>query len=187
MELTIEDAARARQEAADALEKAHDDVQALRPLWETTTRIHAERKRELDRIDAAMAGVAAAGRVRAALEAQGIEYDGPAIISWEVVNRVEFAPLAAVGPKGTGLYIDVPKRSHRYQGKTHLVLTEHLRRAGVTGAVLVRGEGMSRRAVWEERGTGSFGPGSGSMKPKAPPEGGRWRWLKVAPERELTA
>jgi hypothetical protein len=38
---------------------------------------------------------------------------------------------------------------------------------------------------WETRGTGDFGPGSGAIKPLAPPSGGRWRWLKVREQAEL--
>lgn len=38
---------------------------------------------------------------------------------------------------------------------------------------------------WQERGTGAFGDGSGALKPQPPPEGGRWKWLKVRDQGEL--
>lgn len=38
---------------------------------------------------------------------------------------------------------------------------------------------------WEDRGAGDFGAGTGSRKPQAPPEGGRWRWLKVREQEQL--
>jgi hypothetical protein len=34
---------------------------------------------------------------------------------------------------------------------------------------------------------GDFGDGSGAMKPLPPPEGGRWKWLKVREQEALEA
>lgn len=44
-----------------------------------------------------------------------------------------------------------------------------------------------RLVRWEDRGSGAFGAGTGSLRPQAPPEGGKWRWLKVREQEELTA
>jgi hypothetical protein len=42
-------------------------------------------------------------------------------------------------------------------------------------------------AMWQARGRGDYGLGSGPYKPLKPPGEGRWRWLKVEEQRDLPA
>jgi hypothetical protein len=75
---------------------------------------------------------------------------------------------------------------------------ERLAELGITRGTFQRGGGkvghgqsLSRvydsedLVEWQEQGTGDYGYGSGPWKPLSPPNGGKWRWLKVREQEEL--
>lgn len=136
----------------------------------------------------------------------------PALGSQGLPNVFE---LAALAPDGTGLYVHkTTGRRGRTTGKTHAVRTRAVpeelraaidRRHEPGGTASKRNEEMRALGLpesawidsgavhrsdelfrWQARGNRDFG-GDGPVKPLPPPGGGRWRWLKVREQEELSA
>jgi hypothetical protein len=183
----LEDAQRCR----DELEPAYDAARyRLRDAHD-----------RVKRIELGMESVIKAHAVTAALAEAGIEYDGPPMIVQPSRSRHTTAQpyvLVAVGPKGTGLYLFRPDRSHRYQGKEHVIREVDARAQGLQEPYGGAADGwhyeqthsMLRELgvwAWQRRGRGAWGAGSGSMAPLPPPEGGRWKWLKVREQEAITS
>lgn len=187
-ETTLEEAARMLADAQLALTQAAAAVEETQAPYYAAISRQDRARQEVKRIEQGMGAVVRGSMIRSALDAAGIEYDGPVLIAQPVYKGADLHYLSAVGPAGTGLYIFKPERSHRYHGTQHAILIVHANAAGVEERP--RGanpSGLTEAGawLWEARGAGQFGAGSGAVKPLAPPEGGRWRWLKVREQDEL--
>lgn len=179
--VTLEDAARQRERAARELRLAEAEVERLRGPWDYANAAVRAARRTLTQLDDGMAAITQAHRIGVALRDVGTDVDGPLVVTRSAIRSHEIGFLVAVGPAGTGLYRFTPKRSGRNAGREHVIRAESGRRHDATEPARARHDLWE----WQERGSGEFGQGTGSMKPKGPPEGGRWRWLRVEPEREL--
>lgn len=183
------------EEMAGAIEAQREELRAARahreelrgPYTVAVNAVNATMDR-LKAMEQAMEGVVRAHMLRQALEAAGVEYDGPPLVAVRMYFSNESARmyyLVAVGPGGTGLYRFTPDRARRFEAKQHAIRVTDVRGEDVPRRIC--GKDDSDLCEWEERGTGEWGPRSGSMKPKAPPEGGRWKWLKVREQETLSA
>lgn len=190
------------EEAAQAHAVALADVRAAERLFERVRgpydaardRLH-EAREQVKIIEAGMEAVTVVHATQLALADAGVEFDGPPLVTMVYGHRERLRVffLVAVGPKGTGLYRFKPERSHRYQGVEHVVP----RAAAVAHGhdpeeprphyreVTTRAHVDAGLVAWQERGKGDFGR-NGGFRPMAPPEGGKWKWLKVRPQESLT-
>lgn len=183
---SLEEMARMRQAAVEELDKAREAVDDVKPIYELAIDWRSDAHDRVKLIDLAMDTAKREHAIRRALSEQAIDYAGPAVVVTERYSSFAGHPdpylLVAVGPEGTGLYLLKPRRPGRWGGKAYARLQrdgdeperfERMRDAGLV--------------YWQERGRGEFGEGTGATKPKSPPEGGRWRWLKVREQEELTS
>lgn len=210
-ELTLEQVAAAREEWRAAVASAQAALDHARGPYEAARGRLGNAQRELARTELALATAKRAHFIAAAVRDTGIETDDPPVMlaqRWtgEALPRVY--ELVALSREGVGLYAWRPERSHRYEGKTHAIRAEHVpealravatvdsyseRVAGLAAAGFGNGATCDIGPVhntpelwmWQQRGRGDFGAGSGAMKPSAPPDRGRWRWLKVTEQHEL--
>lgn len=198
---SLEDAAVALQQAREELAQAQRICDELEPAWEIARDRLSDAYDRVRRIELGMEAVVKAHAVGAALAEAGIEYDGAPMIvkpSRSRHDRPQPYVLVAVGPKGTGLYLYRPERSHRYQGKEHAIRAADGLANGLTRPYGGAGDGWQYEQThswlleigmwaWQKRGRGQFGAGSGSMVPLPPPEGGRWKWLKVREQEAIAS
>lgn len=192
---TLEEAAQARAEAAAEFERACARMAELKPDFDAA--VHAkERARErLKQIDDGMAAVRRMHASAVALREAGIEYDGPLLVTTQTYSSTDVYHLCAVGPAGTPLFLHVPEHSARYAGKEWVVRAQDAAAHGVTEAPTGRVEmtrSQHKRAepelyVWCARGKASGMHFTGAVRPSPPPEGGRWRHLKVREQEALPA
>lgn len=179
------------EEMARAIEVQREELRtaaACRDELEGPYRVAAEAARaaqaRLAAMEQAMEGVKRAHMLRLALQDAAVEYDGPPLVAVRMYfSRMYY--LVAVGPDGTGLYRFTPERARRYEAKQHAIRVTDVRGEDVPRRIC--GKDDSDLCEWEERGKGEWGRRSGPMKPKAPPEGGRWKWLKVREQETLSA
>jgi hypothetical protein len=198
---SLEDAAVALQQARAELEEAQRRRDELEPAWDAAgERLHRAYD-AVERIEHGMESVIKAHAVAVALTEAGVEYDGPPMIVRPSRSRYEKPVpyvLVAVGPKGTGLYLFKPEKSHRYQGKEHTIREADALAHGLTEPYGGANGGWSYEPThewlredglwaWQKRGRGNFGDGSGAFKPLPPPEGGRWKWLKIREQEAITS
>jgi hypothetical protein len=188
---SLEEAAQALEAARLAHASAVRRWKELCPAYDAAHAHMRETAREVERIEQGMTHATRAYAVVRALNELGVDYDGPPVFFLRTPMRVDPYFLAAIGPQGTGLYLRSGPR--RYGGKVYAILEEVAVRHGVDNAAeraAYRTGEQTREAglrEWWERGVGDFGAGSGAVKPKGPPEGGRWKWLKVREQEALPA
>ncbi len=196
MTVTLEEMAQAieakRQEVDAAREKREELKEPFQAAVDELQRV----KGELAAMVAAMAGVKAVDAIERGLADAGIDYEGPRVVTAKVYSGHDYYKLVAVGSQGTGLYLVTPERSRRHIRKEHAIRRLHADAHGVDEERDRRPHWYGHTSTsqrdagllsWEEQGAGSFGARSGAFKPSAPPEGGRWRWLKVREQEELKA
>jgi hypothetical protein len=188
---TLEEMAQKIADARERLATAERKVEELRgPYHAATGRAQAIRD-EIEAMEQGMESSKRAHMTLLALQDVSLTYDGELVVPIEVYRGHDMYFLVAVGQDGTGLYLHTPKRSHRYQGKTYAVRIDQAQSHGVepsSGYQKLRDAGLME---WETRGKdqwGRSGQGSaGAVKPLPPPEGGRWKWLKVREQEALEA
>jgi hypothetical protein len=185
---TLEDMAQKISEARDRLATAEREVEKKKAPYFAAVGNAASIRQEVETMEQAMESSKRAHMTLRAVEDASLTYDGPLVVPVEVYRGYDMYFLVAIGEDGTGLYRHTPKRSHRYQGKVHAVRVEQAQSHGVEPPTssyrkLVEAGLME----WQKRGKGDFGDGSGAMKPLPPPEGGRWKWLKVREQEALEA
>jgi hypothetical protein len=185
---TLEEAAQMRAQAVAEAARARQHYNSLKPAYEAAGRALKAANDEIKRIDQAMGFVKRNHAINVALDGAGIEYgDARLLIARVGYSTYDFG-LVAIGPEGTGLYLHVPEHSHRYQGREHRILLKDVEKHGLDEGRRRRNDAIEKETglvEWQSRGSGSFGPGSGSMKPNPPPEGGRWKWLKIDEQKAL--
>lgn len=185
---SLEEAAQARVAAVAEVEAATAARDELSPAYKAAVERVKAAERQVKLLDQGMAGVRKAYAVQAALREQGIETDEPPLVvvqSYFAHELPALFVLVAVAGDGTGLYMSTPRRSHRYDGKRWALRIER----APEGTEPERFEKVREAGLvyWDERGKGQWGAGSGSIKPKRSPDGGRWRHLKIREQEELTA
>lgn len=185
---TLEEAAKARIEAVAEREAAQVALDELRPGYDAAVRRVKDAERRVKRLDQGMEGVRKAYAAEMALRELGIETDEPLFVVVEAHFESELPRvwhLVAVAGDGTGLYLSTPRRSHRYDGKRWAIRFER----APEGTAPERFERMRDAGLvyWDERGRGAWGAGSGSIKAKRAPDGGRWRHLKLREQAALPA
>jgi hypothetical protein len=194
---SLEDAAKLLAAAQQERDAAQAEVDRLKPDYKAAESRLWKAREEVERIEKGMAAAHQAYAVASALNEAGTEHDGPpVVIVAGPLNRPVPYFLVAVAKEGTGLYLHTPSRSHRYQGKEYAIRIADANAHGVTEEPDRRHRGEHGKTwrnmvevglwKWQERGKGDFGY-SGAVKPAAPPEGGRWKWLKVKEQREIEA
>ena len=189
---TLEEQAAARQRAANEVVRARRLVEDLSIDYDAACSKLREARKQLDEIDQAMATIKRVHMTRQALIAKGIEYEEPLVIDPEQKRgfRLPYF-LMAVGPKGTGLYISEPRHRGKGGSRSYAIHATH---AEQQNAVVPAGHRYGRThqsdadaglLIWEARGKDIYGGMDGTFKQMAPPEGGRWRWLKIEDQGEL--
>lgn len=188
---SLEEAAVARVEAVAELESAAAELERVKGPYHAAYSRHARAREAVERIDDGMAAVKRAHAITVALREQAIRYEGPLALSWTAgssssgrLPTVYF--LVAVGADGTGLYLHTPKRSHRYEGKEYAIREEVALSHGVEPSIYGRHLAEAGIREWQNRTT-SAGSFAAARRPLPPPEGGKWRWLKVREQEELPA
>lgn len=180
-----------RQAAVEDLAMAEKARADIAPIYDLASAWVRDAQDTLKLIDLTMEAAKRDHAIRVALAEQGIEYAKPTTIIVERYSSMAGHPnpfhLVAVGREGTGLYLHTPEHSHRFQGKAYARLLKRGEKPLRDGPDNYTGQREEKAGLtmWNERGKGQWGAGSGSIKPMAPPEGGRWRWLKVREQAEL--
>lgn len=188
---TLEEMAAARERGRVQLGEARVEVERLKAPYLAAVGKAAKLRDALELIEAGMDDAKRRHVISRALEEAGVETTHPLTVTVTRGGRtVERYDLVAVGPEGTGLCLHTPKRSHRYQGKEFARSwrendreQEHFRDSE---GVRVVGGAEPRLVEWMQRNSRAGGFAA-ARRPKAPPEGGKWRWLKVREQEELTA
>lgn len=187
---TVEAMALAIQREREQLDEARARVEELKGPYEDAVAKRNRHAASVKAMETAMEIAKRAHMIERALVEAGIEYEGPRVVAAPVYRGHHFYFLVAVAQGGTGLYLYTPERSHRHHAKEHAVLAERLDDLAVEHpthfGVHLRDASPALRP-WEARGRGEWGAGSGAMRPQAPPEGGRWRWLKLREQEALPA
>lgn len=192
---------RGQQQLAEAL-RARDEME---PKWNAVCARVSNLTQAIKAITRGIETTRKAYAIKAKVDEMDIAYGGSMVVLAETHSEPEPWFLVAVGPEGTGLYIHRVRYRRRF-GNTSYARTmrdgeqfvetkdvpdtpydrsmsheARMRLAEERAAKLlpqVRGS-QGLLAKWETRGRGPFGAGSGPIKPKAPPEGGKWRWIRV--------
>lgn len=154
--------AAARQELADAEARLAELSGAYNAARDRVTQARRVERRAVVELERAGRDRAA----RAALAAAGITFEGPLSIVVAVRDQVEVYHLAAFGPEGTPCYRYKPRVSRRHFHTEHAIPTDRAGEAQHLGYSALRDTGL---VSW----------GNYDHRPKPPPEGGKWRWLKV--------
>lgn len=192
---TLEEMAEAIEEQRGRLEAARARREELRAPYDAALAECRALARRLAEMQRAMFGSKRAYEIRRALDAAGIDYRAEPVIAVKVYEGHRLFLLAGVGASGTGLYICKPDKSGRYAGTEYAVLLKAALAAGYDPDVpRLRGVEPTARSLsdvgllaWAARGSGSMGSHSGALRPRRPPEGGRWRWLKIVEQEALSA
>lgn len=192
---TLEEMAQVIAERRREHETALARLAELTPAYDAARDKVRDIARSIRELERAMGGSKRAHAIERALAEAGIVFEGPRLVAVKAHDGHRWYALVAVGSAGTGLYLYTPDRSHRYEGKTHAVLRERAVAHGFDPEAptphyrdkSLRSQTEAGLVAWQERGTGDVGAHSGAYRPLAPPEGGRWRWLKVREQDELTA
>lgn len=192
---TLEEMAQVIQRQRGRVEEAVSTRERLRPAFEAAAAAVAQAQRELGALERALASAKTSHAVARAIVELGVDYAGPHAIAAKVYEGHEYYLLVAVGPMGTGLYLHAPDRSRRHMRKEYAVRRDQAVARGFDEAATQpywrgrtsRSQSDAGLVAWEGMGAGSLGAHSGPRKALAPPEGGRWRWLKVREQESLTA
>jgi len=189
---TLEEMAQAIDAKRRERETALARLAELTPAYDEARERTRQLAKELKEMERAMGGAQQAHAIERALAEAGIEFEGPRLVPVREYSGHRWYVLAAVGPKGTGLYLHTPDRSGRYSGKSWAVLRERALTQGFDpDAPRGNRHDLTQKSqedagllAWQARGKGDFGF-SGAFRPTAPPEGGKWRWLKVREQESL--
>lgn len=187
----LEEMAQALARGRLRLSVINEQIDAIKPEFDMLVDQRAEVKRAIEAIEDGIATTRKAYAIKAMLDLKGIAYDHPIVVMVEAYRGADPWFLCAVGTDGTGLYLNTPKRSHRYAGKSYAILgtetTETEGRGTRQGAGRTYDKMLEAGLVaYDTRSSGSFGAGTGSIVPLPPPGGGRWRWVKVGEQELLT-
>jgi hypothetical protein len=184
-EPTLEEMAQALERGRQQLAEAEAEAERLKRPYHAALAHLADVRKAVELIELGMETAKRAHLIERAIEeAAGAPIDAPPVVMVQTTFSVDRFELVAVGPEGTPLYLHTPKRSHRYHGKSYAVAAVEGREKPSRDAHTSKAMEEAGLMSWQERGKGQWGDGSGSIKPVAPPEGGKWRWLKVR-EQEL--
>lgn len=183
----LEEMAQALQRGRSKLAAVEDSIAALEPEWD---RLHGERtdlRLAIKAIEQGMETTRRAYAIKQKLGEMGIEYSRPMVVLTDAYRGKDAWFLVAVAADGTGLYQHDPRKGGRHWHKSYAVFGDEddprALRAHLSRTTRMQDAGL---AAHMERGTGSFGAGSGAVKPLPPPDGGRWRWIKVDEQALLT-
>lgn len=190
--ITLTEMAQAYAEACAERDAAQTLVAKLYGPYKAARDVLSDKQQTIKQMEQAMGGVKQTDAIRRALVEADLKFDGPLVIATKVYKGHHLYCLAAIGSAGTGLYVYTPETSRRSDSKTHSVrrvdavkhdydleapIPHHRDRTSTS-------EEAAGLVAWQERGKGDFGL-SGPYRPMAPPEGGRWRWLKVSEQQAL--
>jgi hypothetical protein len=173
---TLEEMAQAHERGRQQLADAEARVEELRGPWEEACGHRDQLAQALKLIGHGMANAHRQHAIERALDERGVSYVAPLIIAPETTHErmasgvyARTAELVAVGPEGTGLYRTFgwnKNVSGARQGR-------QFKRLDDDGKLIAWGE--HRGSIYSD-----------PYKPKPPPEGGKWRWLKVREQEALT-
>lgn len=193
---TLKEVAQAHAQATAELAEAEAEIARLRGPYDAARQRANDIEDRIERLELAMTTAKRMYFITQAMAEASVKTDDPAVIV--VPPEYDFQTgevyeMVAVASDGTALYLHTPKQSHRYQGKTYAVRDQHVAedhqgrddRSRHFVNITRDNQKAIGLLVWQERGAGSYGKGSGAVKPLAPPNGGRWKWLKVREQSDL--
>lgn len=166
------------EELAKARETERRADRRLDELREPFEAASADARKAQERVKLIEQGIEVLKRAYAisvALSEMGITIEQQPVILVKRYRPVSF-DLVAVGPEGTLLY---EQDDGLYRGRRARDYAIYADEPPDLDTYTL--ETMTRHGLfnWYERGRGPYGAGSGAIKPKPPPEGGKWRWIKI--------
>lgn len=159
----------AREESATA-DRLLDE--ARRP-YEAAVRDSSKARERVKLIEQGIGVLRTAYAIGVRLAEMGIQIEQQPVMIVKFFRPVAFE-LVAVGPEGTLLYRQA-EGMHRRGTRDYAIYADEPPDLDTYYPDNMRKVGLF---YWQEHGRGPFGAGTGSLKPKPPPEGGRWRWVK---------